>query len=342
MMRLVAFAFALCTLHAVSAQDFHFAQSEQMPLLINPATAGVFDGWERIGINHRTQWVNTGTQFLSTSIAADANLWKSTRRNTAHAGVGILFYNDVAGDSKFGSQQGSLTISGILPAGKTGTISAGIQTGLGQRKADLSGVFFLNQWNGEEFDESLLSGEQNVGTSFIYMDASAGLYYVYNGKKSALSRNSEFKFKFGLSGYHLNGPKLKYVNGSTDRLSRKFVAHASVLGDIPGTKLAVDGSVLQFLQGGHSETLLGIRARYRFEDGKKVRGMNTSAYAGFGLQMRLKDAIIPSLLLDWGGFKFILSYDITISELRRAYSGGSLEFSIVYVNKLQSLFKTGR
>ncbi len=340
MKKIATIAISLCVLHSVSAQDFHFSQSDQMPLLINPAAAGVFDGWERIGINHRTQWVNTGTQFLSTSIAADANLWKSTRRNTAHAGVGVLFFNDIGGDSKFGNQLGALSISGILPAGRTSTISAGIQGGFGQRKADLSGVSFLNQWDGNEFNETILSGEQNVLSSFTYADASAGLFYVYKGRSGTFARNREFKFKLGVSGYHLNSPKLKYINGSTDRLSRKFVAHASIIGDIPDSKFAMDGSVLQFIQGGHYETLLGLRVRYRFEDGTKITGMNQNAYAGFGLQMRVKDAIIPSLLLDWGGFKFVLSYDVTISELRRAYSGGSIEFSLTYVNKHHALFKT--
>jgi type IX secretion system PorP/SprF family membrane protein len=340
MKKIVTAALVICVLHSVSAQDFHFAQSDQTPLLINPAAAGVFDGWERIGINHRSQWINTGTKFNTTSIAADANLWKSTRRNSAHAGVGVLFYNDIGGDSKFGNQMGSLTISGILPAGKSSTISAGIQGGFGQRKADLSGVSFMNQWDGTEFNESIISGEQNVLTSFIYMDASAGLYYVYRGRKSSFARNSDFKLKLGVSGYHLNSPKMKFINGSVDRLNRKYVAHVSVSGDIPGSRFAMDGSVLQFIQGGHYETLLGARVRYRFEDGTKITGMNQNAYAGFGLQMRVKDAIIPSLLLDWGGFKFVLSYDVTISKLRRAYSGGSLEFSMVYVNKHHALFKT--
>lgn len=29
----------------VNAQDLHFSQTAQTPLLINPAAAGVYDGW---------------------------------------------------------------------------------------------------------------------------------------------------------------------------------------------------------------------------------------------------------------------------------------------------------
>ena len=47
------------------AQDLHFSQTAQTPLLINPAAAGVYDGWERVIINHRNQWLGAGTQFMT-------------------------------------------------------------------------------------------------------------------------------------------------------------------------------------------------------------------------------------------------------------------------------------
>ena len=101
-----------------------------------------------------------------------------------------MFFNDIGGDSKFGNQTGSLTLSGILPMGRSGHIlSAGIQGGFGSRKADLSGVLFRSQWTGSEFDPTIASGEMNSATSFRYMDASAGIYYVFDGGQSTFSRN---------------------------------------------------------------------------------------------------------------------------------------------------------
>jgi len=55
------------------SQDIHFAQSSQTPLLINPGATGVYDGWERVIINHRNQWLGANTQFMTTAIAADVN-----------------------------------------------------------------------------------------------------------------------------------------------------------------------------------------------------------------------------------------------------------------------------
>lgn len=325
---------------ATNAQDIHFAQTAQTPLLINPASAGVFDGWERVIINHRSQWLGAGTQFNTTAIAVDANLWKQEYRDQAHMGVGLLFFNDVGGDSKFGNQQGALTVSGILPMGGGHILSAGVQGGFGQRKADLSNVSFLNQWNGTEFDPTIISGEANTLTSFSYIDASAGLYYVFDGGQSTFARDNDFKLQIGFSGYHLNRPELKYRAGSSDRLHRKFVGHVGIVSDIVGSRLAIDASALQFAQGGHYETLLGMMLRYRIEDGTKITGHSQNAFIGFGLYTRIKDALIPSVMIDWRGFQFGMSYDITLSGLRKAYSGGSLEFSLSYTNLNHSLFKT--
>ena len=324
-----------------NGQDLHFAQSFQTPLFINPGAAGVYDGWERVTVNQRNQWLGAGTQFNTTAVGADINLGKSRFNDKAHLGLGILFFNDVGGDSKFGNQAGSLTLSGILPMGRSGhLLSLGIQGGFGQRKATLSNVSFMSQWDGERFDSSL-PGESNALTSSTYIDASAGLYYVYDGGKNSFQQNSDFKLKIGVSAFHLNQPKLKYVGGQAEEpLYRKYVGHVGLLKEFQGSPIAIDANAVQFIQGKQMETLLGLMVRYRFEDGTKITGNTQQAFFGIGTYYRFKDAIIPSIMVDWKGFQFGVSYDVTISELRKAYRGGSLEFSLSFTNLDHSLFKT--
>jgi type IX secretion system PorP/SprF family membrane protein len=322
-------------------QDLHFSQTAQTPLLINPAAAGVYDGWERVIINHRNQWLGAGTQFMSTSVAADANFGKSRMNDKAHVGLGIMFFNDIGGDSKFGSQTGSLTLSGILPMGGSGhCLSAGIQGGFGSRKADFSNLTFSSQWNGTQYDQTIVSGESNGVNSFRYVDASAGLYYVFDGGASSFRRNNDFKFQLGFAGYHLNKPELKYTTVTGDRLYRKFVIHSSVSSDIAMTNWQIDGSFVQFIQGPHLESIFGMMFKYRFQDGTKITGNFQDAYFGFGTYYRFKDALVPSILVDWNGFRFGVSYDVTISTMRKAYTGGSLEFSLSYTNLSHALFKS--
>lgn len=323
------------------AQDLHFAQTSQTPQLINPASVGVFDGWERAMVNHRNQWLGAGTQFMTTAIAADINLGKGHINNKAHLGVGVMFFNDIGGDSKFGNQTGSVTLSGILPMdGGSHSLSAGIQGGFGSRKMDLSNVSFMNQYSGNGFDNSLPNGETG-GNSFTYLDASAGIYYVFDGGQSSFQRNNEMKIKAGIAGYHLNGPNLKYSNGiEGEKLHRKYVAHVDMVYEIPSSVYSINGNVTQFLQGGHYETLLGMMLRYRFENGTKITGLSDNAYVGLGCYGRFRDAIIPAVRVDWAGFQLGVSYDVTLSQLRQAYRGGSLEFSLSYVNRHDALFKT--
>lgn len=323
------------------AQDIHFTQTSQTPLLINPAAAGVYNGWERVIINHRNQWIGGNTQFMTSSIAADANLFKPERGNGAHMGVGVMFFNDIGGDSNFGHQNGSLTLSGILPMGGSGhIISAGIQGGFGHRSGSTNALSFRNQFDGYGFDQTIPSGEQNKLSSFAYMEANAGLYYVFDGTQSTFQRNREKRFQIGVSGYHLNAPSMNYSNGTSERLARKFVAHAGFLSEIGTSAMSIDINVIEAIQASHYETLLGLMLRYRFVNGTKITGSNQDAYFGVGLYTRLNDAVMPSVMIDWNGFQFGMSYDVTLSAYRKAPGAGSLEFSLSYINRNHALFKT--
>lgn len=326
-----------------SAQDVHFTQTTQTPLLINPAACGVLDGWERIIVNHRNQWLGAGTQFMTTNISAEANIGKTRLNDKAHIGLGLLFYNDIGGDSKFGMQRGALNISGILPLGSGHSLSLGIQGAFVNRSYDLSRVTFASQWNGTEFDPSVLSGEGNEKNNFMYFEAASGIYYSYDAGKNSFQRNNDFKFQIGFSGYNLNRPQLRYSNGTeSDKLYRKWVAHMNVVGDLGDSRMSLEGNVAQFIQGPHLETLMGLLLRYRFEDGTKITGNFQDAYVGAGLYYRLKDAISPAIMVDWKGFRFGVSYDITVSALGKAYRGGSLEFNFSYTNLSHALFKSRR
>jgi type IX secretion system PorP/SprF family membrane protein len=325
----------------LSAQDIHFSQTSQTPLLVNPACAGVYDGWERIILNHRNQWLGSATQFMTSSVAADINVGKNDFKDKAHLGLGFLFYNDIGGDSRFGTQSGALTVSGILPVGGGHTISAGIQSGFGNRVADFTSLTFNSQWNGTAYDPDILTGESSGTTGFKYFDASAGLYYVYDASKSSFRRKDNFKVQLGLGAFHLNRPTLYYVGVSGDKMYSKYVAHAAINADISMTDWSVDGNIVQVFQGPHRETILGAIAKYRFKDGSKITGLAQDAYFGFGSYFRINDAICPTIQLDWRGFRLGISYDATISTMRKAYQG-SLEFSLSYTTLNHALFKSRR
>lgn len=320
------------------AQDLHFSQILQSPVLLNPGATGVYDGWERAVIHHRSQWMGSNTSFMSTAVAADITLFKNPRKNTAYLGAGLSFYNDMGGDAKFGVQNAALTVSGVLPMGNAGQLSLGIQGGFGMRKGDMSKLLYESQWTGGAFDPTVASGEADALNSFNYMDASTGIFYQFDGGNSSFARNNDTKLQAGFAVYHANAPMMKYRSGGSERLSRKYVGMVNYAMDIPSTSWAFDVQFVQFIQGGHYETIFGGLLRRRFQEGTKLTGFSQDAYFGFGTYVRLKDAIVPTVQVDYKGFRFGLSYDVIVSRMRKAY-GGNIELSLSYTNLAHALFK---
>lgn len=340
--RTILFLLSLVSSTASWSQDFHMTQILQSPNLLNPGAVGVYDGWERIALQHRSQWLGGATQFMSSGIAVDANFMKDEFRPNAHFAVGLQFYNDQAGSSGYGMQLGSLTLNGILPVGNGHQLSLGVQAGMGFRHGNMSALIYDSQWNSGNYDPTILSGESGSLSSFNYLDASAGVYYQYDGGKSTFARNNDTKFEAGFAVYHANAPEMKYRSGSSEQLARKYVGLVKYTTDIADSKFAFDAQFVQFVQGGHFESILGLILRRRFSDGSKQTGFNQDAFFGLGVYSRFKDAISPTMQIDWKGFHFGVTYDITYSVLRYGYKGGSLELSLTYTNLKHALFKSRR
>lgn len=324
------------------AQDIHYTQSQSTPMLINPAATGVFNGWERVTANHKNQWVNTGTKFLTSSVAFDMNVFKPKRGNKAHMGIGIQLYNDIGGDSKFGSKQMLLNLSGIVPLSEMHELSAGIQFGLGQRTGDLTNLMFSNQFNGEQLDPTINSQESNNLVSFMYPDVSAGIMYIYGNHKVGLTRDDMVDFRVGVSYFHANTPQLNYRIGYSEELYGKLVIHSSFIKDFSDSKIGLEVFFNQYLQGPHSETLYGAILRYRLQSGAKTTGLTRDTHINFGVAHRIGDAVAPMLQFMYGSFNFGVSYDITISEFGQVSRTGGLEFSLIYANLDFALFKRRR
>ena len=325
-----------------NSQDIHYTQANQVPMLINPAATGVFNGWERLSVNHKNQWVSSGTNFYTTSIAADVNLFKSRTRNRAHMGFGIQMYNDVGGDSKFGTRQVLLSVSGIVPLDDNQQLSGGLQFGLGQKFGDFNSLYFANQFDGETFNVTNPAHEVNNISTFMYSDFSGGIFYRYGANKKGFARNNTIDFRLGLSYFHVNKPTLNYRLGSSEDLLGKFVVHTSIIKDFDGTKIGVESFVNYYKQGPHDELLIGALLRYRIKSGGKITGFNRDMYLSAGVVYRYEDAIAPTVNFQFNSFNFGISYDVTIAKLGEFYRGGGIEFSLKFTNMDFALFKRRR
>ena len=88
-------------------------------------------------------------------------------------------------------------------------------------------------------------------------------------------------------------------------------------------------SALQSFQGGSTETLLGGAFQLVAKNGSE---QPASVYVGSWI--RLNDAIIPYIGLEFAGIRLGATYDINTSALKTATQGqGGFEISLIYINK---------
>jgi len=77
---LLAFATS-CLAFFSQAQDIHFSQINETPLLINPANAGLGCDMRAI-LNYRTQWSSVTTPYKTFAASYEVKLLKKSRKGT--------------------------------------------------------------------------------------------------------------------------------------------------------------------------------------------------------------------------------------------------------------------
>jgi hypothetical protein len=127
--------------------------------------------------------------------------------------------------------------------------------------------------------------------------------------------------------YHINRPKESFKGGSWNIAARTTI---SAGGYFPVSEsLTLHTSGIYQLQGKATETTLGGAISSMLNDDETNP---TNIYGG--LWMRVKDAIIPYLGLEFGGMRLGASYDFNISSLKSgSESRGGMEISLIYIKK---------
>ncbi len=326
----------------VNAQDIHFAQSAQVPVLINPANAGLFQGWERITLNHRQQWASVGSPYVTTNGTLEFNIGKPEKADKAYVGMGLNFFSDKAGDSNFGTTQGSLNVSAVVPVADRHTVAAGMQLGGGQKKVNLDALTWASQFDNTNggFDQSIAVGEPVGIASSFYFDMGMGAVYQYRNHKVGFGKGETIRrAHFGAAMFHLTKPELEF-GGSTERLDRKFVVHGDVMINLPGTKVSLEPNLAVFKQGIFSEQLYGLLFKFALKSGTKYTGIYNESFLSFGGKFRVGDAFIPEMFLELNGFTFGLSYDMNLSFSEASRYMGGFELSVQWANLSTALFKS--
>ena len=300
------------------AQDLHFSQYFNAPLLVNPANTGFAPDVDyRVGVNYRNQWANLiSNPYKTFSVWGDAQLFNNRFEN-GWLGIGGALLRDVAGSGSLTSTRGFASVAYHQMLGFGSLLSAGFNIGLVNKKIDISKLTFDNQWNGKFFDVNTPSGEPFAYNNLTYFDLQAGLNYAF-------FPNDKTYINAGFSASHINRPKESFFSESTSN----YALYVRYTAFINGTFKLNDDWIINpnmyvSKMGNAWETVLGMNANYN------LSGDGVTQLIG-GIYLRNKDAIIPMVGYQLKDFKLTINYDATTSALGTYnQSRGAYELSLV-------------
>lgn len=309
----------LCGALASRAQDLHYSQFINSPLLTNPANTGFMpDADYRIGINYRDQWSSVmSVPYKTMSLFGDAQVLQN-RDNDGWLGVGGLILRDVAGSGNltttriYGSvaYHQSLSLSSLL--------SAGFNVGWANKQINATNLKFPDQFDGKFFDANIPTSAVLTTNNLSYVDIQAGMNYAY-------FPNENTYLNVGFSTHHINRPRETFFTGESGVDDRIPMRHTAFINGSFKTsdQWIINPNAYVSLQTKSSEIVLGLNAHYNLSgDGEKI-------LIG-GLYYRHQEAVIPMIGFGLKDFVFNFTYDATISQMS-TYNNtrGAFEFSLI-------------
>jgi len=295
--------------------------------LLNPAITGLYDGDIRGGLNYRTQWTGFTKGFNTYSFFIDAPLkyLKAGKNNVLS--IGLALTNDKSGDAVLNNFKIDIPISFQLGlAGGDHILSIGVQPNYFIRRIDESAINFGNQFDYDiqDFNGNLFSGEVFNSSSFRAFDMNAGLAYKGNPRRY-------INYTIGVAINHLLSPKETFLSDN-NILPMRITAHATAdLGLGKNQKFHIMPLFLYMKQAKAKEMTRGLLFGYHLNP---LSPDDIEIFAG--VSERLKDAIHFIIGGDWNGIRLGMSYDYNTSDLKLASKGfGAIEVSLMYIKKIK-------
>ena len=301
------------------AQDIHFSQFYETPLLRNPSLAGIFTGDIRVQGVYRDQW-NSVTEGYRTG-SFNAEYKRPIGRGDDFVTAGIQVFYDKAGTVDYSNTQilPALNYHKSLSNEKNMYLSLGFMGGWVQHKIDLSKVTTNSTYDGMGINENL------TDPTYTYLDGSVGL--SFNSTLNGLFHNNYF---LGVAYHHFNRPNNSFYKNKAIELNPKWVFSG-------GLRFGVNDYTFITLQGDHSrqgeftETIFGGMYGLKIGDDPDV----PTYIVHLGTFMRWNDALIPAIKLDYHPFSVSFSYDANISKLKPSSHGrGGFELSVTFIKNI--------
>jgi type IX secretion system PorP/SprF family membrane protein len=306
-------AFLIC-------QDIHFSQYGASYMNLNPAFTGFFDGDYRLNGIYRSQWASVPVPYKTISFAADGR-FKTKNMKSDCFGGGILFNNDKAGDTQYGTNQIYLSGSFIKKLNKDSTLlwGSGVMLGVSSIGFNYSKMTFDNQYQNGSYNSAASTGENFSRNANTYLDVNFGTFLQYTFKQRAY-------IQYGLSYLHMNSPKLSFQNNANIKIDSKLTNFIHFNYPL-ASQLDVAAEIMIAVQGKYREIIPGALLKYNIEP-------NTNQTIAAGFYYRLKDAAIARIGYNYKTTTVGFSYDINTSKFMAATNRrGAFEIYITHIFK---------
>lgn len=313
------------------AQDIHFTQFDQTPQLLNPGLTGVFPGDARVAVNYRDQWGSIDMPYRTFAFNYDHRLFHNKWKK-ASFGIGLAAFRDDAGDLGLHTTTGVISIAATVNLNKEQSLTAGIQSGVINRGVSTANMIWGNQYDGQNHDPTVSSGEVGEFNSFFHPDVSVGLAWDFAAPEG-FNHFNDLRFTVGTALHHLNRPEQRFNLGVSDSLHLKWVVHGRGLIGLGTGRSFVMPMLMFALQGPSTEFIFGGLYRYMLKEPAKVTGFVRGAALSVGAMYRWGDALSPVMWIEVDRFALGVSYDVNLSQLRgaSAYQGG-LEITLRFIS----------
>ena len=304
LLRTFFFLLLLNNLRTEAQQDINFSQFYELPLLRNPALAGIFNGNVRFTAAYRNQWESITVPYRTMALGTEIKFFKGfTKGDFITAGFQIT--NDVAGDSKLKRTQffPVLNYHKLLNEENNTRISIAFMGGSVSESFDPGKLQFDDQFVNGSYSASNPTSQTFSKTGFTYLDASTGVSF-----SSLINNNAKFYIGAGL--YHFTKPKLSFMVDNDIRLNKKWVFNTG-LSAYTSTYNRVVIYADYFMQGGDKLAQGGFLYTHNFDHTGDEARLSLSG----GAVYRWKDALIPVIKINTNKLSIGLSYDVNTSTL---------------------------
>jgi type IX secretion system PorP/SprF family membrane protein len=309
---------AVCAVFSAGAQDLHFSQWFNAPLLTNPANTGFIpDADYRLGANYRNQWSSIMAEpYKTMSIWGDAQVFRDRIEN-GWLGLGGVLLRDEAGSGTLTSTEayGSVAYHQMLGFGSL--LTAGFNVGVVNKRINTSTLKFPDQFDGKFFDNTLPTSVVIDQPNVNYFDMQVGMNYAY-------FPTNKMYLNAGFSIQHINGARESFFStdpaGYDSRIAPRYIGFLNASFKT-SDQVIINPMGYYTTMAGASELVLGMNAQYDLGDGQELIG---------GLYYRKGDAVIPMIGFVYKSIKLMFTFDVTTSSLNSADdSRGAWEFALI-------------